>query len=61
MDGQYVNKVPWLTIYEPVIIFYLNDGTPILAFTTTEYALAQMPGYFIFLKREKTREQLRKE
>jgi len=52
VDGQYVNKVSWLTIYESVIIFYLNVGTLILAFTTTEYALAQKPGYFIFKEPE---------
>lgn len=48
VDGQYQNKVPWLIIYEPVIISYLKDGTTILAFTATEYALAQKLGYFNF-------------
>lgn len=47
-DGIYQNKVPWLIIYEPVIISYLKDRTSILAFTATEYALAQKLGYFNF-------------
>ena len=48
IDGTYQNKVPWLIIYEPVIITYLKDKTTILAFTATEYALAQKLGYFNF-------------
>jgi len=48
VDGKYQNKVPWLIIYEPVIITYLKDRTTILAFTATEYALAQKLGYFNF-------------
>lgn len=47
-DGIYKNKVPWVIIYEPVIISYLKDRTTILAFTATEYALAQKLGYFNF-------------
>jgi hypothetical protein len=46
VDGKYQNKVPWLIVYEPVIISYLKDHTTILAFTATEYALAQKLGYF---------------
>jgi hypothetical protein len=48
IDGQYQNKVPWLIVYEPVIISYLKDRTTTLAFTATEYALAQKLGYFNF-------------
>jgi hypothetical protein len=48
VDGEYQNKVPWLIVYEPVIISYLKDGTTVLAFTATEYALAQKLGYFNF-------------
>lgn len=47
VNGQYRNKVAWVIIYEPVIISYLNDGIR-LAFTATEYALAQKLGYFEF-------------
>ncbi|MCG8540166.1 MAG: hypothetical protein MJA82_09525 [Clostridia bacterium] len=47
-DGKYQNRVPWLIIYEPVIISYLKDRQTILAFTATEYALAQKLGYFNF-------------
>ena len=46
-DGIYKNKVPWVIIYEPVIISYLKDRTTILAFTATEYALAQKLGILI--------------
>ncbi|MEA1976014.1 MAG: hypothetical protein U9N10_10890, partial [Bacillota bacterium] len=48
VNGKYQNKVPWLIVYEPVIISYLKDRTTILAFTATEYALAQKLGYFNF-------------
>ena len=48
IDGEYQNEVPWLVIYEPVIISYLKDRSTILAFTSTEYALAQKLGYFNF-------------
>lgn len=48
VDGKYQNKVPWTIIYEPVIISYLKDKKTILAFTATEYALAQKLGYFNF-------------
>lgn len=47
-NGIYQNKVPWLIMYEPVIITYLKDNVPVLAFTATEYALAQKLGYFNF-------------
>ena len=48
VDGKYKNKVPWVVIYEPVIIAYLKDNKTKLAFTATEYALAQKLGYFNF-------------
>ncbi len=47
-DGIYQNKVPWVIVYEPVIISYLKDKTTSLAFTASEYALAQKLGYFNF-------------
>ena len=48
VGDTYTNKVPWVIIYEPVIISYLKDGFTTLAFTATEYALAQKLGYFNF-------------
>ncbi|WDV44060.1 hypothetical protein PV797_11020 [Clostridiaceae bacterium M8S5] len=50
INGKYQNKVPWLVIYEPVIITYTKPNSkgyrqPI-AFTATEYALSQKLGYF---------------
>ncbi|SKC79968.1 hypothetical protein [Maledivibacter halophilus] len=48
VDGKYQNKVPWVIIYEPVTIAYLKDRQTKLAFTATEYALAQKLGYFDF-------------
>jgi hypothetical protein len=47
-NGVYQNQVPWLIIYEPVIISYLKGRKTVLAFTATEYALAQKLGYFNF-------------
>jgi hypothetical protein len=47
-DGEYQNEVAWLIVYEPVVITYLKDRTTVLAFTATEYALAQQLGYFNF-------------
>ncbi|WP_129721363.1 hypothetical protein [Xylanivirga thermophila] len=47
-DGKYQNKVPWVIIYEPVTIAYLKDKQTKLAFTATEYALAQKMGLFNF-------------
>lgn len=48
LEGKYQNKVPWLIVYEPVIISYLKDRKTVLAFTATEYALAQQLGYYDF-------------
>lgn len=48
VNNEYQNQVPWLIVYEPVIISYLKDHTTILAFSATEYALAQKLGYFNF-------------
>ena len=48
VKGAYQNKVPWLIVYEPVVIAHLKDRKTILAFTATEYALAQKLGFFNF-------------
>jgi len=48
VDGEYQNEVGWLIIYEPVVLTHLKDRTTVLAFTATEYALAQQLGYFNF-------------
>jgi len=48
VNGKYQNKVPWLIVYEPVVLTHLKDNITILAFTATEYALAQKLGYFNF-------------
>lgn len=45
---KYTNKVPWVIIYEPVAIAHLKDGKTKLAFTATEYAIAQRDGLFDF-------------
>jgi hypothetical protein len=45
---KYLNQVPWVIIYEPVIIAHLKDGSTKLAFTATEYAMAQKQGLFNF-------------
>lgn len=51
-DGVYSNKVPWLILYEPIVLAHLRDGSTVLALTATEYALAQKLGYFDFHSRE---------
>ncbi len=45
---KYLNKVPWVIIYEPIAIAHLKDGKTKLAFTATEYAIAQRDGLFDF-------------
>ncbi len=47
-DGRYQNLVPWVIIYEPVTIAHLRDGKTRIAFTATEYAIAQKTGMFNF-------------
>lgn len=44
-DGVY-NKIPWVIVYEPVIEMHLKDGSTILSFTATEFALAQKNGWY---------------
>lgn len=46
--GRYQNLVPWVIIYEPVAIAHLRDGQTRIAFTATEYAIAQKTGLFDF-------------
>jgi len=48
VDEEYQNEVAWLVVYEPVVLTHLKDGETVLAFTATEYALAQKLGYFNF-------------
>lgn len=40
------NKVPWVIIYEPMILMHLKDKVSQVAFTATEYAIAQLNGWF---------------
>lgn len=44
------NRVPWVIIYEPIVIGFLRDGSKV-AFTATEYALAQINGWYNFCNR----------
>lgn len=46
--NKYLNQVPWVIVYEPVIIAHLKDGTTKLAFTATEYAMVQAAGIYDF-------------
>jgi hypothetical protein len=52
VNGSYQNKVPWLVVYEPIVFAHLRDGKTTLAFTATEYAMAQKAGYFNFFNGE---------
>lgn len=47
-NGKYQNQVPWVIVYEPIIIAHLKDGTTKLAFTATEYAMVQAAGVYDF-------------
>ncbi len=40
------NRVPWLIVYEPMVILNLKDKVTKLAFTATEFALAEMYGWY---------------
>jgi hypothetical protein len=42
--GEYKNKVPWVIVYEPICLAHLKDKKTVLAFTATEYAIAQRKG-----------------
>ncbi len=48
VNGKFQNAVPWVIVYEPVIISYLKDKKTILGFTATEYAIAQKNKWFNF-------------
>lgn len=48
VNGEYQNEVAWLVVYEPIVLTHLKDRSTVLAFTATEYALAQQLGYFNF-------------
>lgn len=47
-NGELQNCVPWVIIYEPVVVAHLKDKTTLLAFTATEFALAQQYGWYNF-------------
>ena len=40
------NKVPWVIVYEPMILMHLKDKVSMVAFTATEYAIAQQNGWY---------------
>lgn len=40
------NRVPWLIVYEPMVVMHLKDGSTKLAFTATEFAIAQKNGWY---------------
>ena len=40
------NKVPWVIVYEPVILMHLKDKRTEVAFTATEFAIAQLNGWY---------------
>ena len=45
-SGRYKNQVPWLVVFEGVVITYLKNNEGIVAFTATEYAPSRKLGYF---------------
>ncbi len=44
------NKVPWVIIYEPIIVIHLKDKVNMVAFTATEYAIAYANGWYDWRK-----------
>lgn len=40
------NRIPWVIVYEPMVIMNLKDKTTKLAFTATEFAISQMNGWY---------------
>ena len=42
------NRVPWVIVYEPMVILNLKDKTTKLAFTATEFALCEINGWYDF-------------
>ena len=44
------NRVPWVIIYEPMILMHLKDKVNMVAFTATEYAIAQKNGWYNWKK-----------
>lgn len=40
------NRVPWVIVYEPMVILNLKDWVTKLAFTATEFALCELNGWY---------------
>lgn len=40
------NRVPWVIVYEPMIVLNLKDKVTKLAFTATEFALCELNGWY---------------
>ena len=40
------NRVPWVIVYEPMVVLNLKDNTTKLAFTATELALCELNGWY---------------
>lgn len=47
-SSSMTNRVPWVIVYEPVIIAHMKDKVTELAFTATEFAIAQKNGWYNF-------------
>ena len=44
------NRVPWVIVYEPMVVLNLKDGKTKLAFTATEFSLCEINGWYDFNK-----------
>ena len=40
------NRVPWVIVYEPMIVLHLKDKVHCVCFTATEFAIAEMNGWY---------------
>ena len=50
MPNGTTNKVPWVIVYEPMILMHLKDKVNMVAFTATEYAIASENGWYNWRK-----------
>ena len=50
MPNGTTNKVPWVIVYEPMILMHLKDKVNMVAFTATEYAIAAENGWYNWRK-----------
>lgn len=48
------NRVPWVIVYEPMVVLNLKDNVTKLAFTATEFAICELNGWYQWNKGDGT-------